>query len=155
MKKWGLLVLVFMPCLALAENESSEKIDVTETANFFANCAGVWDFNADVMEADGKPATAERLHNMGNGAQTAALWLLASQHALNAGKATKYGSWLDMVTPKREDARLRLRGLAEMSEFKQIETESNACLGAAAEQEGILTMMREDRVRTEQEATTP
>jgi len=139
-------------CLALCGNAlaADEIGDVTEVVNFYGNCAGVWDFHADLQAAEGKPASAEQLRNMGNGAQTAALWLLANKHSLDTGKATTYGSWDDLVRPRRENGKLRMHALAEQQDFETIKAESQACLDAAEAQEKVLQMMREDRVRQAQ-----
>lgn len=122
-----------------------------EIANFFGNCAGVWDFYSDTMAADAKPSASEQFRNTGNGAQTAALWVLASAHALESGEATTYGSWTDLVAPKRESARVRMHALAEIGDFATIKAEGEMCTEALTEQENILQTMRKERVRALQQ----
>jgi len=148
----AVLVAAMIVLPAAQADDGADAGDVTQAVNFFGNCAGVWDFLSDVAQSEGKSATAEQLHNMGNGAQTAALWLLANKHSIDTGKATTYGSWMDLVQPRRESGRLRMHALTEQSSFDTVSAESNACLEAASEQESILQMMRNDRVRQAQEA---
>lgn len=138
---------LLVPCNAMAAEDLG---DVTEAVNFFGNCAGVWDFMSDAMVADGKPAAAEQMRNTGNGAQTAALWILASKHNLDTGNATTYGSWMDLVRPRRENGRLRMHALVEIEDLSTIEAEAGACFDALGDQENILQLMRQDRVRQAQ-----
>lgn len=149
MKRTLLSVLLALGTAQLANaGEQMDKVQLA--ANTFANCAGLWDFHADLMESEGKPATAQQMHNMGNGAETAAMWLYASAHSLDGGGATRYGSWKDLVHPKREANKLRLQALVENEEFQVIQAEAATCLEMAEEQESILQLMRADRVREEQ-----
>lgn len=146
-----LTALLSTSLMAVAQDETDDEATTNKVVNFFANCAGVWDFSSELMAADSKPAVAEHLHNMGNGAEAVALWLLASQHSLDTGTATKYGSWNDMVTPRREGGKLRMYALAELGDFEQIKLDSEACSEAATQQENILQLMRRDRVRDAQD----
>lgn len=148
---FDLILLAALASQAVTAKEDIPDSASTEaTANFFANCAGVWDFNAEIMGGSGKESVAEQLKNLGNGAQTTALWLLASQHALDTGEATRYGSWGDLVLPKRENAIIRMRALAEMEDYEQIKIESEVCSKALENQEEILQLMRKDRIRETQ-----
>lgn len=145
-----LLSLLLALCAAQPAIAGEQMDKVQLAANTFANCAGLWDFHAELMESEGKPATAQQMHNMGNGAETAALWLYASAHSLDGGEATRYGSWKDLVHPKREANKLRLQALVENEEYQVIQDEAATCLEMAEEQENILQLMRTDRVREEQ-----
>ncbi|WP_286075661.1 hypothetical protein [Stenotrophomonas sp. 59] len=124
-----------------------------DAAMHMATCAGYWDFLSDTAKAAGKPAVAEQLHNMGNGAETAALYFLSSQHLLAGGKPRTYGSWKTMTDPKRESGKLRMMGLAEMNDQETIELEGNLCLESAKVQEQILQNMRRSRMDEEANAT--
>lgn len=120
-----------------------------EAAMHMATCAGYWDFLSDTARAAGKPATAEQMHNMGNGAETAALYFLSSQHLLSGGEPRTYGSWKTMTQPRRESGKLRIQSLAEMDDAAAIETEGNLCLESAKVQEEILQSMRRSRMEDE------
>ena len=149
MKVWHAATAAFLivASMGMATADPADDLDVTAAANFFGNCAGVWDLAAEAMDADGKHATAEQFRNTGNGAQTAALWALAISENLKTGRATRYGSWLPLVQPKRENGRLRMHALLEQGMHDEISAEADACLAALSDQEGILQQMRADRVR--------
>lgn len=133
-----------------AADKQADDLDATAAVNFFGNCAGVWDFAAEAMAADGKHATAEQFRNTGNGAQTAALWMLAITESAKTGRATRYGSWLPLVEPRRDSGKLRMHALTEQGRQEEVTAELEACLAALEDQEGILQQMRADRVREAQ-----
>lgn len=141
-----------LPCAGALAGEMDESMPAV---NFFANCAGVWDFQSELEAQSGKPASAEMLRNLGNGAQMVALWTLANSHSLDTGEATQYGSWLDLVRPRRESANLRMKALAETEQFDVMISELKQCSEALEAQEGTLQLMRKDRVREAQAGTLP
>ena len=124
--------------------------DAQQIAMLLATCAGVWDAMSEGAASNESPASAEQLRNMGNGAETAAMWVLASHMAMTEKKATKYGSWSELTRPKRESGKTMIRALAENSGQKEINAELELCQTLLTEQEKILQRMRMDRVRQAQ-----
>lgn len=131
---------------ALADAPVSPE-DARQIAMALANCAGVWDAMSEAAASDNKPASAEQFHNIGNGAETAAMWVLASHLAITEKKATTYGSWSELTRPKRESAKTMILALAEQKAEEGITEEAERCNAMLPEQENILQMMRLDRVR--------
>lgn len=143
------IALILMAAPQADHTQAAKDEGWEEAAMHMATCAGYWDFLSDTAKAAGKPAVAEQLHNMGNGAETAALYFLSSQHLLAGGKPRTYGSWKTMTDPKRESGKLRMMGLAEMNDQETIELEGNLCLESAKVQEQILQSMRRSRMEEE------
>lgn len=132
---------------------SSEEAE--SSAMTLASCAGVWDAMSFAMKQASKPASAEQFQNIGNGAETAAMWVLASHHALTAGKATTYGSWAELTRPKREAGKNMILALAENGADSDVELETEKCQMLIPTQEEILQNMRKDRIRQQQDASNP
>lgn len=128
--------------------------EAAESANIFANCAGWWDFMATHERAAGRPASAEQFKNLGNGAQTAALWLHGQAYALTATKPARYGTWLPMVAPLREGAAIRAAAMAEHGKIDLVRSELQRCEALLESQQQAIDSIRKDSVQRELDAST-
>ena len=128
--------------------------EATEVANSYADCAGWWDFMSAMENAAGRSSSAEQFKNMGNGAQTAALWLHAQAYALTAKKPARYGAWLPIVAPRRAAAFTRAGALVEHSDIGFVRTEGERCQALLEGQQHALDEIRRDAVQSELDAST-
>lgn len=128
--------------------------EAAESANIFANCAGWWDFMATHERSAGRPASAEQFKNLGNGAQTAALWLHGQAYALTATKPARYGAWLPMVAPLREGAAIRAAAMAEHGKIDLVRSELQRCEALLESQQQAIDSIRKDSVQRELDAST-
>lgn len=128
--------------------------EAAESANIFANCAGWWDFMATHEREAGRPASAEQFKNLGNGAQTAALWLHGQAYALTATKPARYKTWLPMVAPLREGAAIRAAAMAEHGKIDLVRSELQRCEALLESQQQAIDSIRKDIVQRELDAST-
>lgn len=144
-----LSLLPLLAALALpplnAEEQQTLKNGAAR-ADAFADCAGVWDYFSLLAREDGKPASAEHLKNLGNGAQTAALWLHANINTVNGGPRAPYGAWLPMVKPRREATTLRLLSAAELGDQQTAPAMVKECQAMLDSQEYAIDKIRKDSV---------
>lgn len=149
----ALTTLLFAAALAsgpVVTDEDRATIEqATRTADTFAYCAGVWDFFAAAEAAGDRPASAEQFRNMGNGAQTAALWTHAKAHLASGGKPARYGAWLPLVTPKRQAANLQLHAALEHGDVERAKREGETCRGMLESQQMAIDYLRQDQVDLE------
>lgn len=142
------LLLTALLAAAPTDSEISEIASAAkESAEGYADCAGFWDYMASTEVAAGRPKTGEQLRNLGNGAQTTALWLYANAHTLTGGKPVRYGTWLPLVSPRREAAMLRASAAGERSEQSWIKEEGERCLALIDGQKNAIDSMRADSVQ--------
>ncbi|MDH1242823.1 hypothetical protein [Stenotrophomonas sp. GD03948] len=128
--------------------------EAAESANIFANCAGWWDFMATHERSAGRPASAEQFKNLGNGAQTAALWLHGQAYALTATKPARYRAWLPMVAPLREGAAIRAAAMAEHGKIDLVRSELQRCEALLESKQQAIDSIRKDSVQRELDAST-
>jgi len=121
--------------------------EAKEAASRYADCAGFWDYMASTEAAAGRPSAAEQLRNIGNGAQTAALWLHAQAHVLEGGSPVRYGTWLPIITPRREAAALRASALAERADANWMRKEGERCQAMLQGQQQAIDAIRADTVQ--------
>ncbi len=148
------LLLLLAPAAHCQEDSPLAGFDTKEAEKLamgMAKCAGLWDWLASGLEAEGKPASAQQMHNIGNGAETAAMWILANHHLITSGKRTTYGSWSPLTAPKREAAVTWLNSMAEIGDLERINEESATCQSLLEAQESVIQMMRRDQVDAAQE----
>ncbi|HDS1100497.1 TPA: hypothetical protein ACOEPF_000397 [Stenotrophomonas maltophilia] len=142
-----LIAALALPPLSVADQQTVQ--DGKTRANEFADCAGLWDYLAQLEHQAGNPASAEQLSNMGNGAQTAALWLHANIHAVEGGKAARYKAWLPMVAPRREAMKLRLMSAAERGDYDYVNTQGMQCKSLLDVQQQAIDSIRADMVKAQ------
>lgn len=97
---------------------ATDRDDTLMLAHEFSMCGGFWDWMATVGVGLGKPASAEHLHNMGNGARSSAQLLYARQYLKDnpEAKPKPLGTWADAVKGAADAELVRLRAVAEMNE---------------------------------------
>lgn len=126
--------------------------EAVESARIYANCAGWWDFLATHERDAGRPASAEQFKNLGNGAQTAALWLHGQAYALTATKPARYKTWLPLVAPLREGAAIRAAAMAEHGKIDLVRSELQRCETLLESQQRAIDSIRNDTVQQELDA---
>lgn len=128
--------------------------EAVESAKYYANCAGWWDFLATHEREAGRPASAEQFKNLGNGAQTAALWLHGQAYSLTATKPARYKAWLPLVAPLREGAAIRAAAMAEHGKIDLVLSELQRCEALLESQQRAIDSIRNDNVQRELDAST-
>lgn len=136
------------------EEIAATTAEAVEAADIYADCAGWWDFMASHERASGRPASAEQFKNMGNGAQTAALWLHGQAYSLTATKPARYGTWLPMVAPRREGAAIRAAAMVEHGKTDFVRSELQRCEALLEGQQQAIDSIRKDNVQRELDAST-
>lgn len=140
-----LLVLTALTLLASNAVAQTTRKDAQDMAKTYADCAGIWDWHSELNKSDGRNAVAEQLRNTGNGAEFAAMWILASHHGIEMKEVTRYGTWKEMTRPIRESGALRMKGLAELDDQEGIKAAFDLCVALVDGQERVLTEARRDR----------
>ncbi|WP_102945281.1 hypothetical protein [Stenotrophomonas sp. VV52] len=138
--------------IALASSPTADEIaevkkETEEAARIYADCAGFWDYMSSTQAKAGHPAAAEQLRNLGNGAQTAALWLHAQTHVVAGGKPVRYGTWLPLIAPRREAAALRASAMEEASDAEWLRSEGEKCTAMLEGQQQAIDAIRADTVQ--------
>lgn len=142
----GLLVLHSSFGLAGEQPEMSDA-EARSIAKEYARCVAVWDWSSTLMSAGGKHAAAEHLHNMGNGARTAAYWVLSAAHSLNhAGEpAKRLGDWEPYVTPIVDAELAWLRAQTELG--VSLKQDVDRCAELSKGQSTVIDILRSDYVK--------
>ncbi|HDS1038165.1 TPA: hypothetical protein QDZ42_001362 [Stenotrophomonas maltophilia] len=154
----GLLLMVGQaaspaaPADVTQEDIAAITAEAAEVANIYADCAGFWDFMSSTERTAGRPASAEQLKNMGNGAQTAALWLHGQAYSFTATKPARYGDWLPMVAPRREGAAIKIAAMAEHGKTELIRSEARRCEALLEGQQRAIDDIRKDSVQRQLDA---
>ena len=149
----GLLLMVGQaastaaPADVTQEEIAAVTAEAAEVANSYADCAGFWDFMSSTERAAGRPASAEQFKNMGNGAQTAALWLHGQAYSFTATRPARYGAWLPMVAPRREGAAIRVAAMVEHGNTEFIRSEARRCEALLEGQQRAIDDIRKDSVQ--------
>lgn len=142
----GLVALHSMAGFASEQDKISDE-EARSIAREYARCVAVWDWSSALMRAGGKHATAEHLHNMGNGARTAAYWILSAAHSLNHAdeSAKRLGDWEQYVTPIVDAELTRLRAQTELD--VSFESDIERCTELSKGQATVIDMLRSDYVK--------
>lgn len=157
----GLLVVVGQAASPAAPTEVTQEeiaaftAEAAEAANSYADCAGFWDFMSSTERTAGRPASAEQFKNMGNGAQTAALWLHGQAYSFTATKPARYGDWLPMVAPRREGAAIRAAAMVEHGKTDFLRSEARRCEALLEGQQHAIDDIRKDSVQRKLDASPP
>lgn len=128
--------------------------EAVESAKYYANCAGWWDFLATHEREAGRPASAEQFKNLGDGAQAAALWLNGQAYSLTATEPARYKTWLPLVAPLREGAAIRAAAMAEHGKIDVVRSELQRCEALLESQQRAIDSIRNDNVQRELDAST-
>lgn len=142
-----LLLLAATDISSLSKEDRDTIANARESANTYADCAGWWDFMSQWQAEKNNPASAEQLRNLGNGAQTAALWIYGQAHSLESTKRVTYGTWLPVVQPRREGALLRLKALSEQDDVEAIKETGRVCTALLEGQQKAIDAIRADTVQ--------
>jgi hypothetical protein len=120
------------------------KAEATEAANTFARCAGYFKFMAEMATLAEKPAQAEYIHMLANGAESAAAHWLATQYALENkdGPPRTYGSFYVVFKGVVEGALAHNRALAEAGDIESIRRQGRLCDELLPMQEEIVQSIR-------------
>lgn len=145
------LILAIAPT-AMAEKppidpELAETIRETEgMPEMFARCMGYWQWFGQYLEANGQPASGEYVRTYANGAQTAALWLLAAQYQVeNPDKPPRrLGEFGHHLEGPADLERLRMAALAETGDSEAIEQANAHCLEVAQASHPLLQSLRKE-----------
>ncbi|HHW4679879.1 MAG TPA: hypothetical protein ACQGQX_00075 [Xylella taiwanensis] len=129
------------PPVGITENQAEES------AMMLANCAGVWDWMANLEKIAGKSSNVEQFHNKANGAEAAAMWVLASQHYVATGKTASDTHWKSLTGAKREAGLIHMNALAEPGKENASVAAIKTCQGMLKYQENILQLMRRNKAK--------
>src|SRR5262245_43377425 len=89
---------------------------LTETINTFSRCAGVYEVTSEFYKATNQPATAEHVHNLANGAASAAMYLLGQENVIKDGPPRPYGDFMRYVDGLKETAMVAMRSALELGD---------------------------------------
>ncbi|KQH74065.1 hypothetical protein XfCFBP8356_007455 [Xylella fastidiosa subsp. sandyi] len=131
------------PPAAVGMSESQAE----QSAMLLAHCAGVWDWMGNIEKVAGKSSNVEQFHRKADEAETAAMWVLASQHYVATGNTASNRHWKSLTGPKREAGLAHLNALAEPGQEKASLAAIKGCQGMLQEQEKILHMMQKTKVK--------
>lgn len=131
--------------LSKADKENLEGSG--ELAATFARCAGYWTWFSEFNKRDGKPAVADYIRMYANGAYTSALWVLASEYALEnqGGEPRTYGSFGELIDGPMEVERLRMTALEELDDIDAIKQQHASCEALTEGSEEIIKLIRQER----------
>lgn len=145
-----LLATLMFAAVAVSPVSTTDNVTTEEAENvahLYAGCAGLWDVMSLAAKGDGKTATAEQYHNMGNGAETTAMWILAFHHNIGHPDDQKtIGAFRPMIGPRREAALNHYLALLENKAISEIEKDIKMCTDMLTFQDDTLTNIRRDRV---------
>lgn len=150
-RKLGRLGLFALLCCsgAYAEEEDYGSQEMAET---FVECAGLWEASSQLMARSDRPATAEHLHNMANGARTAAAWSLWTQwHLDNPSKPSrKLGEWTDGIAMQVDAQTTRYAAIQESGDTEFFGRQVAFCTDVSEAQANILRDLRKSYAAPEQ-----
>ena len=145
MKKWGLLLaaLVILPAYS-EESQEAEKFDEYSMVETFVECAGLYESTAKSMGGQGKPAVAEHMHNMANGAKTAAAWTLWTKwHEDNPTKPPRrLGEWSESISVQADSQTARFAAMEEIGDWDYLKTRWELCTEVSKVQADIIRSLR-------------
>jgi hypothetical protein len=144
-----LIGLICLPAIAddspiVLENSSKEFIK--SSANLLGDCSGFFEFMSDAFNADNKPATAQQMHEMANGAMMAASYLLYLEYHTTANKRKRLGEFNHYPQGRADTNKTRLRALEEQRDIAGIAEEQKRCLAAVPMQNEIVQKIRDESV---------
>lgn len=127
---------------AIADKESHDQ--TVEIANGFADCSAYWQFLSEFSLEQNKPAAAEGMRNLANGAKTTALYFLAMEWTLShPNEPRTYGSFSPQIDGRIDTSLVRFRAMAEMNDAEGIEAQGHLCQGLTSIQEETIQKIRD------------
>jgi hypothetical protein len=130
------------PEAARADKESHDQ--AVEIANGFADCSAFWLFLSEFSLQQQKPAAAEGLKNLANGAKTTALYFLAMEWTVShPNEPRTYGSFSPQVDGRIDTSLVRYRAMAEMDDAEGIEIQGKVCQDLTSIQEETIQKIRD------------
>ncbi len=155
----GFILAIVVPIshsATAADVSTLSATDITKLVNDFADCAGFYDYLAGFTLAQNKPANADAMSNLANGAKSSALYLLGMDYAMTHrdGPRRSYGSFSPMVDGRRETELARLKAVEENNDQEALNDRGVYCQSLLPIQEEIVSQMRSDTADREQEAKT-
>ncbi len=150
MNRRALLVSALLALPAFAQDgELSQEAQarLTEMINIFARCSGVYEVTSEFYKVTGEPATAEYVHNLANGAASAAMYLLGQESVLKGNPPKPYGEFMPYVEDLADGPKSSMRALLEMKDTKQFLKRFQDCAALIEAQEAALQALRNDTYR--------
>lgn len=124
--------------------------EVEKIALSYGTCAGVWDAMSELETARGNPHSAEQFHNVGNGAETTALWLLSVQHnESTTGTKRAMSYYRPLVAPRRESGRTYLLSIVEREDAEALQKEVGYCTELLNFQDETINSIRKQSLESE------
>lgn len=146
---WTIIVVI-----ALASSDQPLGMpakEVERIALSYGTCAGIWDAMSELETARGNPHSAEQFHNIGNGAETTALWLLSVQHNESSKDDMRPMShFLPLVAPRRESGRTYLLSIVERQDTETLKKEVGYCTELLTFQDETINSIRRQSVESGQ-----
>ncbi|HHW4679836.1 MAG TPA: hypothetical protein ACQGQH_10525 [Xylella sp.] len=143
---------IFLAAALAAGQAKPPSVGMTESeaktsAMMLANCAGVWDWMSHIEKIAGKSSNDKQFDHKANEAETAAMWVLASQHYVATGNTASDAYWKSLTGPTRAMGLAHMNALAEPGEEKASVAAINACQSMLEQQDNILKRMQRDQAK--------
>jgi len=143
-----LAMLAFMRADAQSDRVTLSRENAAQIANALARCAGLLESLADAMRAAGQPASAEELHNLGNGAAVAAQYVLSSEYnERNSPEQRVLKDFEPYVESVSSAAATSFKAMMEQNDQENLDNELNTCVAFAEFQRSIVQEIRDSMVR--------
>ena len=141
------ILLAFATSFLLADQRGISDEELTEMANVFADCAGLWKVVAMIEEAGGRPASAKQMLDQKNGAIFAAKFLLSIFHQHKTGKQKALGESDLYIQSRMDTIETWLLAQIEHDDPESWEFEMTMCASTVPRQEEIIQEARNSAYR--------
>lgn len=131
------------------EGPLQTKEGITATVNFMSECAGFYDYMADLkhLATPDSKATIEHARNLARGARVAAAYLLYLEYSTKPGRPPKkLGDFFQYPDSLSQVERVRLAALAESQKNQVVKDKGDACNANLEFQQSVLQEMRDQSV---------
>lgn len=149
-------LLVSMSALFLVASQASSsddtatkplaKEETTLLVNALCDCAGFYLAGMSLAETADRPATAEKMKTLANGAEFSAQFLLAEEHARTHAEPRTYGSFSSYTQGRVESERINVLATMEGENKDEFNKKLDACKKLQPLQEDIVQRVRDGSV---------
>lgn len=142
----ALAILAAAPAIAQESVEYTERDrrGLTEMVNTFSRCSGVYEAVSEFYRSLGELATAEHVHNLANGAASAAMYLLGQENIAKGGPPRPYGDFMPYVEGLADSSKTFVKALVEMQATEEVLKHFQDCAALVEAQEAALQALRDD-----------
>ena len=131
----------------MLEAEDLADSAATDEINAFSDCAGYYAYMSEVSRAMDETASAEFLRKLANGADAAALYLLAEDYSKKRGERRPYSDFQPYVAGRIEVQVAIFRASAEQRQDAKISQAGERCESLRPKQESLVQKIRNELYR--------